>query len=110
MTNGLTKSSVHPELPTAALRSSQTTHAVVDNSAPSAIGPESTYKSGKAVQTNGATSQSAFNNTPGVLLLKCPLDGEAYALMRRRSPLYFSPVFFVPACLRGSPLFKTALA
>ena len=57
MTNGLTKSSVHPELPTAALRSSQTTHAVVDNSAPFAIGPESTYKSGKAVQTSGATSK-----------------------------------------------------
>ena len=47
---------VHPELPTAALRPSQATHAAVDNSAPSAIAPESTYKSGKAVQTNGATS------------------------------------------------------
>jgi len=47
---------VRPELPTAALRSSQATHAAVDNSAPSPIGPESTYKSGKVVQTNGATS------------------------------------------------------
>ncbi len=47
---------VRPELPTAALRSSQATHAAVDNSAPPAIRPESTYKSGKAVQTNGATS------------------------------------------------------
>jgi hypothetical protein len=47
---------VRPELPTAALRSSQATHAAVDNSAPSAICRESTYKSGKIVQTNGATS------------------------------------------------------
>jgi len=50
---------VRPELPTAALRSSQATHAAVDNSAPSPIGPESTYKSGKVVQTNGATSPNA---------------------------------------------------
>ena len=49
------QSLVRPELPTAALRSSQATHAAVDNSAPSPIRPESTYKSGKVVQTNGAT-------------------------------------------------------
>jgi len=48
--------SVRPELPTAALRSSQATHAAVDNSAPFTTHPESTYKSGKVVQTNGATS------------------------------------------------------
>ena len=47
---------VRPELPTAALRSSQATHAAVDNSAPSAIRTESTFKSGKVVQTRGATS------------------------------------------------------
>ena len=50
------KTPVRPELPTAALRSSHATHAAVDNSAPSAIRPESTYKSGNVVQTNGATS------------------------------------------------------
>lgn len=50
------KSSVRPELPTASVGSSQAPPAAVDNSAPSAIRPESTYKSGKAVQTNGATS------------------------------------------------------
>jgi 2-methylcitrate dehydratase PrpD len=33
-----------------------TAQAAVDNSAPFAIRPESTYKSGKVVQTNGATS------------------------------------------------------
>jgi hypothetical protein len=60
------KSLVRPELPTAALRSSQATHAAVDNSAPSAICPESTYKSGKVVQANGTTSRE---------LLKLP-DGE----------------------------------
>ena len=47
---------VRPELPTAALRSSQATLAAVDNSAPLANRPESTYKSGKVVQTTGATS------------------------------------------------------
>jgi len=50
------KSSVCPELPTASVSSSQAPTAAVDNSAPSAIRPESTYKSGKVVQTSGATS------------------------------------------------------
>ncbi len=50
------KSLVRPELPTAALRSSQATLAAVDNSAPLANRQESTYKSGKVVQSNGATS------------------------------------------------------
>jgi hypothetical protein len=48
---------VRPELPTAALRS-QATHATVDNSASFAIRPDSTYKSGKVVQTTGATSKT----------------------------------------------------
>ena len=47
---------VRPELPTASAGSSQAPTAAVDNSAPSATRPQSTYKSGKAVQTNGATS------------------------------------------------------
>jgi len=47
---------VHPELSTASVGSSQAPTAAVDNSAPSATRPKSTYKSGKAVQTNGATS------------------------------------------------------
>ena len=51
------KSLVRPELPTASAGSSQAPTAAVDNSAPSVNRPESTYKSGKAVQTNGATSQ-----------------------------------------------------
>ncbi len=46
---------VRPELPTASVGSSQAPTAAVDNSAPSAIRPESTYKSGNVVQTNGAT-------------------------------------------------------
>ena len=50
------KSPVCPELPTASVGSSQAPTAAVDNSAPSAIRPESTYKSGQVVQTNGATS------------------------------------------------------
>ena len=50
------KSLVRPELPTASVGSSQATTAAVDNSAPLATRPESTYKSGKVVQTIGATS------------------------------------------------------
>ena len=49
-------SPVRPEFPTASVGSSQAPTAAVDNSAPSATRPQSTYKSGKAVQTNGATS------------------------------------------------------
>ena len=47
---------VRPELPTASVGSSQATTAAVDNSAPLATRPQSTYKSGKVVQTSGATS------------------------------------------------------
>ena len=50
------KSVVRPELPTASVGSSQAPTAAVDNSAPLLITPESTYKSGKSVQTTGATS------------------------------------------------------
>jgi hypothetical protein len=52
------KSLVRPELPTASVGSSQATTAAVDNSAPLVTRPESTYKSGKVVQTNEATSTS----------------------------------------------------
>jgi hypothetical protein len=54
------KSPVRPELPTASVGSSQAPTAAVDNSAPSVIRPESTYKSGNAVQTTGATSVMCF--------------------------------------------------
>ena len=50
------KSLVRPELPTASVGSSQVTTAAVDNSAPLATRPQSTYRSGKVVQTTGATS------------------------------------------------------
>ena len=50
------KSVVRPELPTAAAGSSQAPTAAVDNSAPRSTHPEPTYKSGKAVQTTGTTS------------------------------------------------------
>ena len=50
------KSLVCPELPTASVGSSQATAAAVDNSALFVTRPESTYKSGKVVQTTGATS------------------------------------------------------
>jgi hypothetical protein len=56
---------VRPELPTASVGSSQAPTAAVDNSAPYATRPQSTYKSGKAVQTNGATSASRSTRAPG---------------------------------------------
>ncbi len=52
------KSVVRPELPTASVGSSQAPTAAVDNSALFATSPVSTYKSGKVVQTNGATSNT----------------------------------------------------
>ena len=47
---------VRPEFPTASVGSSQAPTAAVENSAPLATRPQSTYKSGKAVQTSEATS------------------------------------------------------
>jgi hypothetical protein len=47
---------VRPELPTASVGSSQAPTAAVVNSAPVSTHPEPTYKSGKAVQTTGTTS------------------------------------------------------
>ena len=54
------KSVVRPELSTAAAGSSQAPTAAVDNSAPLLTTPESTYRSGKSVQTTGATSTLGF--------------------------------------------------
>ena len=54
---------VRPELPTAAVRSSQATLAAVDISAPLATRPQSTYGSGKVVETNGAASQRLVPGT-----------------------------------------------
>ena len=50
------KSVVRPELSTAAAGPSQAPTAAVDNHAPLSNHPKSTYKSGKAVQTTGTTS------------------------------------------------------
>ena len=58
------KSVVRPELPTAAVGSSQAPTAAVDNSAPSSsTHPEPTYKSGKAVQITGTTSVGPSDRT-----------------------------------------------
>jgi len=53
-----------PELPTAAVGSSQAPTAAVDNSALSPTRPQSTYQSGKTVQTGGATSADPFAYAP----------------------------------------------
>ena len=68
------QSLVRPELPTASrarVRGMRHARAAVDNSAPS-IRPESTYKSGKVVQTSEATSQGT-EQTAGV---KAELAGK----------------------------------
>ena len=54
---------VRPEWSTASVGSSHAPTDAVDHSAPSAIRPESTYISGKVVQTNGATSDPAAGTT-----------------------------------------------
>jgi hypothetical protein len=57
------KSVVCPELSTAAAGSSQAPTPAVDNSAPSSTNPEPTYKSGKAVQITGTTSDRLNDTT-----------------------------------------------
>ena len=54
-------SPVRPELSTASVGTSQAPTAAVDNSAPYSTRSQSTYKSGKAVQTTGATSVDSFS-------------------------------------------------
>ena len=77
------KTLVCPELPTADLRSSQATHAAVDNSASFANRPQSTYKSGKVVQTSGATTlraarlESPENCRDSIAIEKMKKDAEA---------------------------------
>jgi hypothetical protein len=63
------KSLVRPELPTASVGSSQAPTAAVDNAAPLATRPQSTYKSGNAVQTSGATSHCALGTDLGFVQL-----------------------------------------
>ena len=60
------KSVVRPELPTAAVGSSQAPTAAVDNSAPRLTHPEPTYKSGKSVQITGTTSQRSEYELLGI--------------------------------------------
>jgi hypothetical protein len=59
---------VRPELPTAAVGSSQAPTATVDNSAPSATRPQSTYKSGKLFRQTGPLlmSSAALDQTNGL--------------------------------------------
>ena len=55
---------VRLEWSTASVGSSHAPTDAVDHSAPSAIRPESTYISGKVVQTNGATSLQMMVGVP----------------------------------------------
>jgi hypothetical protein len=65
---------VRPELPGAPAGSSQAPTTAVDNSAPVSARRESTYKSGKAVQTTGTTSaesmEAALGHSPSVMSVR----------------------------------------
>ena len=75
---------MHPELPTASIGSSPAPTAAVDNSAPSAIRPDSTYKSGKVVQTTGATSGRRLHGESSTSTKLCPtVPASHIALVRR---------------------------
>ena len=86
------KPSVCPELSTASVGSSQAPTAAVDNSAPFANHPASTYKSGKVVQTNGATSTSSFASTPPIISLGslCMISLPLYQRTLNCEPRYCS--------------------
>jgi len=99
-------SPVRPELPTASVGSSQAPTAAVDNSAPFSNCPQSTYKSEKVVQTNGATSG-------GKLVRPHMRDGNYVVASKHKHPwqkqltmlaghLYFyNPVWLVVALMRS---------
>ena len=61
------KVSVRPELPIASIASLQAPTAAMHNSASSVIRPKSTYKSGKVVQTTGATSNRELKRANEIL-------------------------------------------
>jgi hypothetical protein len=65
---------VRPELPTASVGSSQAPTAAVVNSAPVSTHPEPTYKSGKAVQTTGTTSELPGYTNP--LAIDIPIERQ----------------------------------
>lgn len=79
------KSVVRPELPTAAVGSSQAPTAAVDNSAPRLTHPEPTYKSGKSVQITGTTSygMKRWQRTHGLLLAVIHCSGSVAKLVEK---------------------------
>ena len=75
---------------TASVGSSHAPTDAVDHSAPSAIRPESTYISGKVVQTNGATSRACCCLALGVVAL-WKVGASGPALGRRHVLRTISP-------------------
>ncbi len=80
---------VRPELPTASAGSSQAPTAAVDNSASFASRPQSTYKSGKAVQTSGATSMPAAPSSAHPPLTITAAQGNGIKFFDRRRQSHF---------------------
>ena len=107
---------VCPELPTAPLASCRMEAAgggAVDNSAPYAIRSDPTYKSGNAVQTNGATSEpNDFDDGVSVLLAESKLDGRPLGTMRLQTnvfrPLALESSVTLPDRFKGSVLAEAA--
>ena len=86
------KSLVRPELPTASVGSSQATTDAVDNSALVATRPQSTYKSGKVVQTNGATSLAEMLAVDALLIMQASncnaqIPAKIYEYLRAGKPI-----------------------
>lgn len=79
---------VRPELPTASracVRGLRHARAAVDNSAPLPTHLDSTYKSRKAVQTNGATSQISLRQKSPIPCAAIANDEHnCLAMLRRR--------------------------
>ena len=85
---------VRPEWSTASVGSSHAPTDAVDHSAPSAIRPESTYISGKVVQTNGATSECLLHDfsklTPTSTTVATRLKGRAFDIFQSLTGLVVS--------------------
>ena len=84
---------VRPEWSTASVGSSHAPTDAVDHSAPSAIRPESTYISGKVVQTNGATSFHRAGRYAGTKLAVTDNTYAVTKVIRKRDYLPFSLSF-----------------
>ena len=92
---------VRPEWSTASVGACDDPTDAVDHSAPSAIRPESTYISGKVVQTNGATSFGCHVlSTPTATYICTALTGRVTSNKIRPAGASYAP----PCISKISPI------